>query len=210
MTESEIIKLVKQIIKTQIPHPMMCSIVSTQDSQRASMQRFSTEGPSQGLRMIQPYGFVSRPPSGMDALVEPVNSDPTHLNIVGQFDKNRPAINSSEAALYGPGGQLVYLNAAGHVLIGSKTSANPAVLGDILVTALDQILAQIQNILSALEAGPIGVLSGITPGSPVPTNPAVVTALQLVGTQLTQIQSQFLDTDSTNILSQQVFVERSQ
>lgn len=146
MTESEIIKLIKDTVKREVAQMMMCQMTDTQDSNRASMQRFSTEGPSSNLRMIQPYGVASRPPVGIQAVVAPVNADPTHLNILGQFDSDRPTINQNEVCLYGPNGQIIYFNNAGETHLGSQTSNQPLVLGTNLNTWANDLVTAILNI----------------------------------------------------------------
>lgn len=146
MTESEIIKLIKDVVRRELAHTYMCTMTSTQDSNRASMQRFSSEGTSDGLRMIQPYGVASRPPSGMPAVVSPINSDPTHLNITGQFDSNRPSMQSGEVCLYGPQGQIIYFDNSGKTHLGSQTSNQPLVLGTNLNTWATDLVNAILNI----------------------------------------------------------------
>lgn len=139
MNESEIIALIKRILRKEIAQILMGTITSTNDSQRGSMQRFATEGQIGGLRMIQPYGFACRPPAGTPALISPVASDPTHLNIVGQFDLNRPTLNDGEAIIYNEFGQMIYME-NGKIRIGSKTSNHNFFLGDLANTFLGSLI----------------------------------------------------------------------
>lgn len=153
MTETEIITLIKKTVRKELAQIMMCQITSTQDSNRASMQRFAAEAPSSNLRLIMPYGVASRPPNSMEAMIAPINSDPTHLNIIGQFDANRPTMNEGEVCLYGPQGQVVYFNNAGETHLGSETSNQPIILGTNLNTWATNL---INAILSITYLGNLG------------------------------------------------------
>lgn len=146
MDESEMISKIKQIVRNELAQIMMCQIVSTDNSQTASVTRFATDNQTDNLRLIQPYGVASRPPTGMDSVLTPVNSDPSHLNITGQYDSNRPAMNPGEVCLYGPQGQVLYFNNAGETHLGSETSNQPLVLGTEIKSWATNLISAILNI----------------------------------------------------------------
>ncbi len=136
MTEAEIRKLIREILRKELAQTMLATMAGTQNSYTSSMQRFSTDATISGLRMVFPYGFVSRPPQGTQCIVDAINSDPTHLYIPGQFDQgNRPTLEDSESAVYGPMGQMIYLDADGAITFTSYNTEN----GTILSTSLGKI-----------------------------------------------------------------------
>ena len=112
----------------------------------------------------------------------------------------------SFAVLYGPDGQVVYMQAGGKILIGSKAAASPLVLGDILQAFCDQLISIVSGIVSDISTGPVAITT--TPGNPAPTYPALVTALEARTAALTSAKSQYVDTASSNFLSKDNFTER--
>lgn len=207
MSEAEIIRLIEQVLRQKLAPPQMGSIVSTQDSMRATTQFYATDAPKKNQRLIQPYGFASRPPAKMDTLIIPVDHNTTHLNVVGQFDATRPALaQEGEVALYGPDGQLIYMKKGGKILIGSNAAASPMVLGDILQNFCDQLISIIDGALTDIKTGPVAVTT--TPGNPAPTHPTLIAALTARKTALATAKSNFVDTAATNFLSKNNFTER--
>jgi hypothetical protein len=95
----------------------------------------------------------------------------------------------------------------GKILIGGTDSASPAVLGDVLVTAMDALIGQISAIITALGTVPLVAVTG-SPGGASPINPAITALLSTASGQLSSIKSQYFDTPSTNIVSQQTFIQR--
>lgn len=219
MNEAQLIRLVKGIVRESLAPILMGTVVSTKDAYRATAQRFKTENPIENMRLLHPYGLAARPPSDMQALIVPVDGRPDHLNVLGQFDDNRPEIEDGEVCLYGPDGQVVYMKTGGNVLLGGLEADNPAVLGDILSTFLGDIITNINTINSQLSTFALAFSAPFStnavPGSPVGPGPALVsaiTALQLAlttaQTQLTTQKTQFLDVPATNIVSGTIFLER--
>lgn len=206
MTEAELHREVVKIVRQELAPILMANITATQDVYRASAQRSLNETPIDNMRLIQPYGFASRPPKGTQALMVPVASDPTHINVVGQFDQNRPPVNDGESCLYGPDGAIVYMQTGKNIRIGSLTSASPLVLGDILKTFTDGFIDAVVSALTDIVTGPVAVTT--TPGNPAPTHPTLIAALNTVITNLNTLKSQYVDTASTNFLSQKNFTER--
>ena len=139
MTESEIIQLVKRVVAEAIAPILMSTVTKNTDQFRTSVQRFPSDPGVNGLRNIQPFGLSSRAPAGTSALVVPVSGDASHLNVVGHFDANKPSENDGETILYNAFGQMVYLS-DGKLQFGSKASANPMMLGDLVQTLLSNFL----------------------------------------------------------------------
>jgi hypothetical protein len=206
MNEAQLIRAVKQIIKTELAPILMGTLVSTQDQYRATAQRYQTEAPIGNMRLLQPYGFASRPPAGTQVLVTPIDGRPDHLNVTAQFDQNRPAIADGETVLYGPDGQIVYMQTGGKILIGSMAASSPMVLGDILQNFCDQLVGILVGAIGDIKTGPVAVTT--TPGNPAPTHPTLIAALTTRISDLMSAQSQFVDTSSSNFLSQTNFTER--
>lgn len=92
------------------------------------------------------------------------------------------------------GGVKVMLTADGTVRVGKQGSSQtePMVLGSVLVSFLD-------GIISTLKTVPAGLTT--TPGNPVTVSPALIAALDI-------LKGTYIDTPSTNIVSQVAFTER--
>ena len=109
MNEAEIIRLIKKTVRLELAQTLLGSITETDDEYTTSMTRFATDSEIEDLRLIRPYGFASRPNSGVTTVVHPVNGDPSHLLSLGDFDEgNRPSILEGESAVYGSSGQVIY------------------------------------------------------------------------------------------------------
>ena len=145
MTESEIIKLIKNTVRTELAQTLLGFITETNDAYTTSIRRFSTDSEIGNLRIIRPYGMASRAPAGTGTVVHPVNGDPSHLLSLGDYDSiTRPNCNSGESALYDAYGHIVYLSQS-KMQFGSESSANPMILGDIVQTLFENILDAIAN-----------------------------------------------------------------
>lgn len=188
MMESEILKLIKKTVREELAPILMGSVVANKDQMRSDIKRFSDEGPIRGLRNIQPFGLGSRPPSGTDCVVAPVNSDVTHLNILGHFDKDRPEIQDGETILYNAQGQQIYLE-GGKIHIGKKTTSNPAPVGNELKAFLLELISWLETHTHVITLPGLDSL----PPTQVP--------------DLTAIQANNIDNDE--ILSDYIFVEKS-
>lgn len=190
MTESQILKLIKDTVRRELAPILMATLVSNESQNRSTVQRFQTEGAISNLRNIQSYGLASRAPAGTQALTVPVDGNATHLNMVGHFDENRPTMNDGETVLYDAYGHVIYLSQS-KIQFGSKASANPMVLGDILQTLMDGILDAILNAPQLVQ----------TPLGPGWLDPSI-------RSQLASLQSDFVDNADTNFLSKKAFTER--
>lgn len=190
MDEAQVASIVRRVIRKELIAALMGQVVSNTDQFRTVMQRFASEGEIPNLRNIQPYGFGSRAPAGTQAVVSPIGHDPSHLNVLGHFDSNRPTMNDGETILYDQFGHAIYLSSS-KIQVGSKASANPAVLGDILQEFCDAIC---NAFLNAPQIGECAVGN-------VYLDPGVRTAIK-------NAQTEFVDTASTNFVSQKVFTER--
>lgn len=207
MSESDIIRLIEQVLRQKLAPPQMGSIVSTEPKNRATTQFYANDAPKKNQRVIQPYGFASRPPAKMDTMIIPADFNATHLNVVGQYDPAAPVLDAEgESVLYGPDGQLIYMQSGGKILIGSKAASSPMVLGDVLQNFCDQLIGIISGAIGDIKTGPVAVTT--TPGNPAPTHPALIAKLALRLSDLMSAQSEFVDTSSTNFLSKDNFTER--
>ena len=142
--------------------------------------------------VVHPYGLVSRAPVGTKSVIGRVGEHTTSRIILGHMDAEREniSLNEGEVVLYNEYGQQIQLQQSKIVLGASAEEA--AVLGNTLVEMLGKVL-------DILIAGNFLIVTG--PGSPTAPNPAEVA-------KLSTYKSQYLSTASTNILSQETFLER--
>lgn len=144
MTESEIIALVREILRQELA-PILMGTVQKNDSQtRSTVQHFPSSSPVPNLRNIQPFGVSSRAPVGTAALTVPIDSNATHLNMVGHFDEGRPTGEDGETLLYNSFGQVIYLK-EGKIQIGSKAASENLVLGQVFKAFAAQFLELVAN-----------------------------------------------------------------
>jgi len=144
MTERDLKMLIRQVIREEIAHLMMGSVVENKDQLRSTFQRFKAESGIPNARNIQPFGISSRAPVGTDCVVSPVNGDKTHLNVLGHFDKNKPSVADGETSLYNNFGQEVHLG-EDTIKIGSKSAAENAVLGQVFKDFASSLLTIMQS-----------------------------------------------------------------
>lgn len=188
MTEAQLMKFIRQVIREELAPILMGSVVSNQDQNRSTVQRFNSEGPIQNLRNVQPFGVSSRAPAKTPALIIPINGDPSHLNMVGHFDESRPTGADGETLLYDAFGHIIFMSET-KIQVGSKTSAENMVLGKVFKNDFaDPLMTQLQA-----ETHTSGV-----PG--FPTSPPI-NAPQYAAIQASPI-------DDNAILSDKVFTEK--
>jgi Bacteriophage Mu Gp45 spike protein len=192
MQNYEIPRLIRQIVREELAPILMGKIVSVDQTFRATAQRFSTETQIPNMRLIQPYGLASRPKAGMDSMIVPVLGDPSNLQVVGQFDSGRPAIDETEACLYGPDGQVVYMKKGGEIHQGTLAADEPVVLGNVAKEFLGALLDLL------IDSAPLAYDSF---GLPVELSPEIIE-------QLMAFKLMYITTPATNIVGQKNFVER--
>lgn len=144
MTESEMIRFVRKIIRQEFASVAMSQVVTNASQLRTTFQRSTTTPPFANARNIQPYGVSSRAPANTPCLTIPVGNNPTNVNVVGVHDPLKPSLDDGETILYDAYGHVIYLS-QGQVSLGSKTASHAVPLGDILKEALDNILTALLN-----------------------------------------------------------------
>lgn len=143
--------------------------------------------------VMHPFGLASRAPENTISVVGRQGDNFGNRIILGHRDSKRPKdILKGEVVLYNQFGQAMYFREK-KIQVGSKTSENPMVLGDILSKFLKNILRKL------LDAPNIGVCAV----GNVWLNPEVREYYEL------QIQ-EFIDIETTNFVSQMVFTERGE
>lgn len=142
--ESDIREIVRQVLIEELAPIMMGKIVSNKDGNRSTVQRTATDAKIPNARNIEPFGFRSRAPVGTQALLVPIDGNPSHVNVVGHFDESAPGINDGESVLYNQFGQLVYLS-NGKIQIGSKSASENLVLGQVFKTFMASLLQLIAD-----------------------------------------------------------------
>jgi hypothetical protein len=214
MTESDAIRLVKQVVREALAPILLGTVVSNQSQTTTTMQRFSSEPPVGKLRNVQPYGLSSRAPAGTPGLIIPVDANATNLILAGTYDPSKPTTEDGESILYDAYGHVIYMSQE-QVSLGSKTASQNLVLGQIFKTFCDNLLGQLQTAMTDLATA-MADISTLTvtcsapgfPSSP-PINAAAFVALQAqfeaIEAQLTALQSSPIDDES--ILSDVVYTE---
>ncbi len=144
MSDSDIIRLIKQTVTDMLAPILMGAVVSNDTQTRSTVQRFNSEAPIPGLRNIQPFGVSSKALPQTSALIIPIAGDPSHLNMVGHFDEAKPTGQDGETLLYDAYGHIIYLSQT-KMQFGSKASAENMVLGQVFKTFMDNLLTQLQN-----------------------------------------------------------------
>ena len=109
------------------------------------------------------------------------------------------------AALSGKGLHLtstkgVYIGRA-----GASDPSEPTVLGNVMKTALGDLLDKFTGLLDTIISGPLAIDSM---GGSAVTHPTLVTSLNSLKTQVATLKSTYVSTANTNIVSQHSFVER--
>jgi len=101
----------------------------------------------------------------------------------------------------------VVIDSAGLVRIGKRgaTPGEPVVLGTVLTNYLGAIHSALDAVLQALITGPVGVGNL---GNPVPTDPTLAVTLTTQKTALSTAKTTYVDTATTNVVSQRTFVDR--
>jgi hypothetical protein len=156
MTEAELIKFIRQVVREEFAPVAMATIVANATQLRSTFQRTSSDSRFPNARSIQPYGYASRAPTGTECLAVPVGGNASHVNIVGHFDSARPLVSDGETLLYDANGHAVYLSTT-KVQIGTMIASHPVPLGDILKTALNDLL---EAIISHQHMGNLGYPTG--------------------------------------------------
>jgi phage gp45-like len=143
--------------------------------------------------VMHPYGLVSRAKQTTKSVIGRVGEHTTSRIILGHMDADRDniSLNEGEVVLYNQYGQQIRLE-DGKINLG-ENSDEPAVLGQQLVDFLTEII-------DILIAGNLCLTT--TAGNPTASNPTVAA-------QLNTFKSKYLTTASTNIVSQEVFLERT-
>ena len=142
MMEDDLRNMIRKEIREMLAPILLGFIVSNESNMTSTIKRMQSEGPIARTRNIQPFGISSRAPTNTTCLTIPISGDPTHLIMVGHYDSNKPSCNDSETILYDAYGHLIYLS-QNKMQFGSKTSANPMMLGDIVQTLFENILDKI-------------------------------------------------------------------
>ncbi len=141
--------------------------------------------------IMHPFGLASRATQGTPSVVGRGGDHFGARFTMGHLDPARPTdIGSGETVLYNEFGQRIYIR-DGEIQIGSESSENPMVLGDILQDFIRDLWELIQGSPQV----------GWSVVGPVWLDPAIRAGVELL------IQ-QYVEEASTNIVSQLTFTER--
>lgn len=101
----------------------------------------------------------------------------------------------------------IVIRADGKIHAGKRGAAvtEPWVLGQVLLNYLGALHGALETVLDDLSTGPLGIGNM---GAPVPTDPALVAKLTAQKVALESARSQYVDTASTNVVSQVTFTNR--
>lgn len=183
--------MVRRIIRQEITAITMATLESNQSETRSTFKRYDSEPSITNNRVISPYGFASKAPSGTQCLVVPIAGQATNVSILGHFDQSRPPLQDGEAVLYGADGQVILMKSGGTIHQGSEAASEPVVLGNVLLQALT-------DLYTTLTTDPLGLDSFALP----------VYISTAIKQQLLDQKSKYVDTNTTNVVGQKNFVER--
>lgn len=142
--------------------------------------------------IMHPYGLVSRAPVNTNSITARVGEHISNRITLGHIDNERKniSLNEGEVVLYNQFGQQIRLENE-KINLG-KNANEPAVLGQ-------QLLDLLTDIIDKLIAGDLFLTT--TAGNPTAANPLRVA-------ELNALKTQYITTEDTNIISQEVFLER--
>ena len=93
--------------------------------------------------VVQPFGLASNAPDDTVSVVGRVGEHFGARYVLGHRDQNKPKFQATgETVLYNAFGQQIYLS-NGKIQIGTKSSAEPLVLGNVFKTMMDTLLTQL-------------------------------------------------------------------
>lgn len=167
---------------------------STNTSQTEVINELYTGMPETIARPIMhPFGFVSRASKDTTCVAARMGEHAGNRIVIGHIDNSRKDIELEEGdvVLYNADGTQIRLE--GKKIKLGKDADEAAVLGNQLIDLLS-------NILNILIAGNQCLTT--TPGNATVVNPLILTQLQA-------LKLQYITNNNTNILSQEVFVERN-
>jgi hypothetical protein len=191
MDNSEIRKMIQDEVKRQM-NVIIHGAAGANDSQTETISQMfpgMTDIPARPV--MHPYGFSSRATPGTIQVVGRVGEHIGNRMVLGHRDGKRPAdLQPGEVVLYNSTGQAFYIR-QGKVQLGSGSSSEPMVLGNVLMKCLTDLMA-------AFTESPQVVQTAVGPGF---LDPAVRQKL------MTVLQT-YIQTASTNVVSQLTFTER--
>lgn len=193
MLTPEVIRAVRMEVRNYI-NVIMNSVLGESTTEDQEIEQYVPGAAKMPSRPVaHPYGLCSRAPAGKIGVTARLGDHPGALILLGVRDNNRSnlALQEGEVCLYNEFGQAIYLK-DGQIQVGSNTADEPAVLGNVIAEFLDSLLTK-------LEAG--NMFLSTSPGNPTAPNPTIVAELEA-------LRSQYLTTPATNILSQEIYVER--
>lgn len=167
---------------------------------------FSGSDPLTDVPVAHPYGFCSNALDGTFAVHVRVGEYSGNRLVILHRDNNRPAdLDAGESVMYSATGHRFYAGTNG-CYIGSKSAANPLVLGDTLQSYTDALYTAVQQLYNAVILGTTSLSTSA--GNPSAPNPAVATDLTSKLATLTTKKAQLSDAPATNFQSLVNFTER--
>lgn len=188
---------IRQAIREEIKHTMAVLLPGLVGKANTT-QSESIDQPYIGMAemperpIMHPYGLVSRAPKGTTSIHGRMSGHASNRFVLGHMDNERKNIdcNQGEVVLYNQYGQQIRLE-NGKIALGKKVDEQ-AVLGNVLAEFIGKLIDE-------LETGDLVITT--TPGNPTAPNPTAVARFEILRTQ-------YLDTEATNILSQETYLER--
>ncbi|MGZ3687131.1 MAG: hypothetical protein ACXWPM_00065 [Bdellovibrionota bacterium] len=233
---------IKRILH-QENQPLHSGDIDSADDFTAKLSNGPALGGGDQFKTALPYGMVSKPPTGGlvgyflnlgGSLLAPI--------LVSYLDRKRPKPSAAgEVILYcrntdgsefpvtlilGVDGKFT-VTASTKILVGSKDSAEPLVLGNVLKSYLSELESTVNDLaartsdlvtqFTTLSTALVSDAATLAPFAPttegalagIETQLATIT-LQVAGiqTSLASDKTQYLDTAATNIVSKLAFTER--
>ncbi|HNH50201.1 MAG TPA: phage baseplate assembly protein, partial [Myxococcota bacterium] len=129
----------------------------------------------------QHFGMASSPPAGTEVFAVPVGGSQNHLVVIAELDRQRPALNAGEVALYTQAGTKILLRPDGSLSINTSAGASIecdvagtiSLNGGTLPVARQSDAAAPGAAMTAWIAGVSAALATLTGGAfPPPADPS--------------------------------------
>lgn len=167
MNEAELKRFVREEIKRQVQIVLFGTAGENDQFNETISQNYPGMPDIPNRPVMHPYGISSRAPQGTISVNVRVGEHIGNRMTIGHRDAARPAVGPGEVVLYDQFGHQIYLSSS-KIQVGSASSAHPMVLGDILKSALSQVISALASHTHISTA----------PGAPtMPPDPGTISTL---------------------------------
>jgi len=145
-------------------------------------------------------------------LVAYAGKETDHATVIARFpsaEETLPAqLLAGHFVTFAKPGKNLYLGSDTKINLGKLTgeAIEPLILGLVLQEFMGKMIDRVEKIIDEVSMKPVVISTA--PGTPALVSPALAAALAVVKVDLEADRMKYLDTVSTNILSQHAFTER--